>query len=191
MVLNFFYSTLQSFGWEHVAPLWVLCPLCFEPGVQWVGLPVPVFSFWEKWVWARKHHRFTHGGLSHGCGFVFLLFQVLALFPNPLALHFCAWLPGRWTGKQPHYKPVLLALKIYLSIRAYACLFFLTKNYFACRRSVDHLSPAAVPSLHLPLFLPGEGHFVRRHCTKHPPAVSCTWSQLEEITLKADRGEEL
>lgn len=68
---------------------------------------------------------------------------------------------------------------------------FLTKSYFACKGSVDHLSPAAVPSLHLPLFLPGEGSFVRKHCTKHVPAVSCTRSQLEQITPTSDRGEKL
>lgn len=79
MVLNFPYSTAL---WPRTCSPSVLAlpPLFWA----WGLMTGPVFSLWEEWVWARKHHRFTC--MSQGCGFVFLLFQVLALSPNPLAL---------------------------------------------------------------------------------------------------------
>lgn len=98
MVLNSLYGTALLL--PHIAPLWLFCHLHFEPRFRWAGLPVPLFSLWEKRVCARKHHRFRCS-LSRRYGFVFLWLLVSDAYftPKSISTTLCASLPGRWIGK--------------------------------------------------------------------------------------------
>lgn len=153
-----------------------------------MALLIPLFSLREKRVCARKHHRFRCT-LSHKYGFVclWLLFPDSCFVPksvSPMLLCIIAWKVDR---KAALHEPVLLALKIYSSsiwADACVCIFFLTRAYFACKRNSNGLSPAAVPSLYLPLFLPGEGSFVRKRCIKHAPAVFAPSLSLSKLNQK-------
>lgn len=188
MVLNFLYITVL---WPRTA----LCD-CFAPSVLSLGFDERACQF-QSFLCERNEYGLgkTTGldvawDMGMGLFFSRYLFQGLALFPNPPALiSVCHCL--EMDRKEASLQASASSTKNLLARLGICLSFFLTKAYFACRWSVDHLSAAAVPSLHLPLFLPGEGSFVRKHCTKHAPAVSCTHSCLEQITLKADWGEKL